>query len=99
MRPARSERWLGQIGRRVAELRTARDLTQEKFAEKADVSARYVQRVEAGTENLTVRTLVKIANALHVELPALFIATEAPRARPGRPMRQRKEPESALKKG
>jgi UDP-N-acetylglucosamine 1-carboxyvinyltransferase len=89
VRPANPERVLGLIGRRVAELRTARALTQEQLAERAEVSARYVQRVEAGTENLTIRTLIKMSNALRTSLEELLVAPTGPRARPGRPKRAR----------
>jgi transcriptional regulator with XRE-family HTH domain len=89
VRLANPERVLGLIGRRLAELRTARELTQEQLAERAEVSARYIQRVEAGTENLTVRTLIKMSNALRISLAELLVAPLAPRARPGRPQRAR----------
>jgi len=89
LRPANPERVLSLIGRRVAELRATRELTQEQLAERAEVSARYIQRVEAGTENLTVRTLIKMSNALRVSLAELLVAPSAPRARPGRPQRAR----------
>jgi len=90
VRLADPERVLGLIGRRVAELRATRELTQEQLAERAEVSSRYVQRVEAGTENLTVRTLIKMSNALRVPLADLLVPPVAPRARPGRPQRVRK---------
>jgi len=89
VRPANPERILGLIGRRVAELRASRELTQEQLAERAEVSARYIQRVEAGTENLTVTTLIKMSNALRVPLADLLVPPVAPRARPGRPQRAR----------
>lgn len=90
MRLADPKRVLALIGRRVAELRAARELTQEQLAERAEVSARYVQRVEAGTENLTVRTLIKMSNALRVPLAELLVPPSASRARPGRPARREK---------
>lgn len=61
-------------------------MTQEKLAERAEVSVRYVQRVEAGSENVTVRTLAKFANALRVDLAALLSPPATlRRAGPGRP--------------
>lgn len=66
---------LEQIGRRVAELRAARGLTQAVFAERIGLQISYVQRVEAGEQNLTVRTLVRLAAALECEhLGELFAA-------------------------
>jgi transcriptional regulator with XRE-family HTH domain len=66
------------IGRRIAYLRRERALTQERFAEEVGVSEKYVQRVEAGA-NLSVRSLVKFANALDVPLTALVAPPRRPR--------------------
>lgn len=85
MRPAVPERVLRGVGRRVAEIRRDLGQTQEQLAETLDVSVRYVQMVEAGTENLTVETLVKIANVLRVGVADLFAPPTKPKAGPGRP--------------
>jgi transcriptional regulator with XRE-family HTH domain len=69
------------VGRRIAEVRAARKLTQEKLAERLDVSARYLQEVERGAENLTIQTIAKIGRSLGVDASALF---SAPRNKPGR---------------
>jgi transcriptional regulator with XRE-family HTH domain len=63
MRLANPERVRRDIGRRVAELRVARELTQERLAEKAAVSVKYLQRVEAGRENLTIESMVRLQSA------------------------------------
>jgi transcriptional regulator with XRE-family HTH domain len=42
-------------------------------------------RVEQGRANVTLGTLVRIANGLKVELAELFVAPTAKRAKPGRP--------------
>jgi len=80
---------IGLLGRRVAELRAVRGFTQREFAARAGLSDRYLQRVEAGTENLTVRTLVKLSNAFSVPLVELLAPPTMPRARLGRPRRER----------
>ena len=49
------------------------------------MTTRYVQRVEAGSENLTVETLVKFANALKVPLADIFAQPTTRTPRPGRP--------------
>ena len=54
------------VARRIAAVRAARQWTQEELAERADVSVRYVQMVESGTENLSLVTLSKLAAALRV---------------------------------
>lgn len=73
------------VGRRVAEARVVRGWSQEDFAAKLGVSAKYVQRIEAGRENLSIASLVKLANCLRVPVPALFTPPTTPAPRPGRP--------------
>lgn len=63
------------IGQRIADLRRERGITQERFAEQVGVSEKYVQRVEAGT-NLSIRSLVRFANALDVPLRTLIEPTQ-----------------------
>jgi transcriptional regulator with XRE-family HTH domain len=73
------------VGRRVAELRSAQGITQEGLAERARVDARTVQRAEAG-RHLTLVLLIRIADVLDVPMTSLFEhpRTRLPRA-PGRP--------------
>jgi transcriptional regulator with XRE-family HTH domain len=76
------------IGRRVAELRRERGLTQQALASQLRVTMQWVQQIEYGA-NLTVHSLARVANALDVELGAL-LATPDPASyvmRPGRPPR------------
>jgi transcriptional regulator with XRE-family HTH domain len=80
MAAVRADDVLHDLGRRVAELRAARTLTQEQFAEIAGVTVQYLQRVEAGRENLTVRSLVSVTD--------LFAKPAQRDVRPGRPRRQ-----------
>jgi len=60
------------IGKRIQELRKARGLSQEKIAEKADISSTYLSRIECGRENPTLDMLIKLANALEVEMWEMF---------------------------
>jgi len=76
---------LENVGRRLAELRAARGLTQEMLAERAQVSARYIQSIEAGKENLTLETLAKLANLLQTLPVAFFEPPVTDKPRPGRP--------------
>jgi transcriptional regulator with XRE-family HTH domain len=82
---ARADDVLRDLGRRVAELRASRGLTQERFSEDADITVQYLQRVEAGRENLTVRSLVRLAGLLHVSVTDLFAKPVQREVRPGRP--------------
>lgn len=83
------EALLHSIGRRVAELRDARGLTQEQLAEHLGFDLRYMQRVEAGTTPVSLRQLARIAEALEAPVVALFEAPQKPDAKPGRPRRKR----------
>lgn len=46
--------------------------TQEKAAEKATMNIRHYQKLEAGTVNVTLRSLVRISLALGVDVRRLF---------------------------
>jgi transcriptional regulator with XRE-family HTH domain len=75
----------------MRELRLRQELTQEGLAEKLGMLAPNYARIEQGRANVTLDTLVRIANALEVEVIALF---ERPRAssrvvKPGRPKKAR----------
>lgn len=79
------ERVIEQVGRRIAELRTKAGLTQADVAEKLRMTVSNYQRVEHGLQNLTVRTLVKIAGAVGAPTASLFEKPRSPRAGRGRP--------------
>lgn len=49
------------VGRAVAAFRRASGTTQAELAARASVAVQYVQRVEAGKQNLTIATSVKFA--------------------------------------
>ena len=76
---------LREVGRRVAELRQGQGLTQEALAEQLGFTVKYLQRVEAGRENLTIRSLVRFADVLGVDLPELFTPPRSMEVRTGRP--------------
>jgi transcriptional regulator with XRE-family HTH domain len=72
VRPIDPDRLVRDVGRRLAELREARGLTQQELADELDVSMRYVQSIEAGTQNLTLRTLAEYASVLRSGIQAVF---------------------------
>jgi transcriptional regulator with XRE-family HTH domain len=82
------ERVTKDIGRRIAELRAERRMTQEQFAVRLGVTFQWVSQFESG-RNLTVHSLVKIANALNVSVVELFAVPKDPSrvVRRGRPKR------------
>lgn len=80
---------LADAGRRIAELRAARGMTQEDLAAELDVSVRHLQRIEAGQKNLTLRFLAELSPVLKAQ-PAEFLALPTtPKPPPGRPPRAR----------
>jgi ribosome-binding protein aMBF1 (putative translation factor) len=66
------------VGHAVAAARKRCGLTQKNFAAEVGVSTKYLQRVEAGTQNLTITSLVGFANALRIDWLDLLGATRTP---------------------
>ena len=64
------------FGQNVCRLRTAAKLTQESLAEKADLSRRFVQEIEAGSKSPTVTTVVRLKKALDCSWNDLFVQTD-----------------------
>jgi len=60
------------VGLRIKELRKSKGLSQEKLAEKVETSPNYLSRIERGTENPTLDMLIKLSNALDVEMWEIF---------------------------
>jgi transcriptional regulator with XRE-family HTH domain len=87
VRRQQEDRVLSDVGRRIAESRIARGWTQEQFAERLDVGAKYIQAVERGLENLTLRTLAKIASELGVSIASLLRRPLSGSPRRGRPQK------------
>jgi transcriptional regulator with XRE-family HTH domain len=60
------------LGETLRSKRKVAGLSQERLAEKADVSAVFISRIERGIESPSVDNLVKIAVALGVRLRDFF---------------------------
>lgn len=60
------------LGARIKELRRARSLSQEEFAEKIGIEPQHLSRIETGVNAPTVDRLEIIAKALGVEVRSLF---------------------------
>ncbi|KYF69657.1 helix-turn-helix domain-containing protein [Sorangium cellulosum] len=76
---------LRDLGRRIAELRRARGLTQEKAAERLGMLAPNYARIEQGRLNVTVDTLVRVVRMLGdgVTIADLFAPPAATEQRSG----------------
>jgi transcriptional regulator with XRE-family HTH domain len=79
---------LRYVAANTRRLRARRDFTQEELAEATGLDTRFVQRVERGTINMSIETLVRIADGLGVLPGALLRTAHLPRPRPGRPKRR-----------
>jgi transcriptional regulator with XRE-family HTH domain len=65
------------VAKRIKALRIARGLTQDNVAEALGIASKNVQRLEAGKQNLTLKTLSHIADVLDVEPHELLTQGEA----------------------
>lgn len=54
------------IGDRIRELREMQGYTREAFAEKADISSKFLYEIEMGKKGFSADTLSRIAQALFV---------------------------------
>ena len=65
---------LALLGQQIRHLRDEKGLSQEEFAGLADIDRAYYGGVERGERNVAALNLIKIANALGVEVGKLFPA-------------------------
>lgn len=63
---------LEQIGARIVELRTARKFTQQKFAYAAEMERTYLNHIEKGRKNISIRTLERILVVLNISFMEFF---------------------------
>ena len=61
-----------KLGAKIAYLRKNKRYSQEKFAEKINISEIYMGQIERGEANPTLEKLIAIAGALGVEMRELF---------------------------
>ena len=66
------ERILRGLGKNLNRIRMGAGLTQERVAEKADISLRYIQWLEAGRRNPSIETLVRLHKVLRCSYDDLF---------------------------
>lgn len=68
----KDEDLLNRIGLNIRVERTIKQLTQAQLAEIIDVHEKYVGKIETGKQNVTVKTLNKIAKALNIDIIKLL---------------------------
>ncbi len=60
------------FGKKLKTLRESKGYTQEKFAEKIDISSRALSAIECGKNFVSAETITRICNALEVQPKSLF---------------------------
>ncbi|WP_437665622.1 helix-turn-helix domain-containing protein [Sorangium sp. So ce1182] len=76
---------MGYVGANVRRLRLKRTMTQEALADAAGLHVNFIQRVEAGKVNLTLVSLVTLADALGVSPGNLLRPASLLEVKRGRP--------------
>ena len=71
------------LGNRIKSLRKAQHLTQQKLADKVEVSRIYVQALESNRRLPSMKLLQKLAPALNVEVTDILMDFSTP-DKPGR---------------
>jgi len=69
----RLEKILIQLGEDICRLMRDQQISRAEVAERLDVSRAYVTKVLNGNPNLTIKTLLKLSDALGRELAIRFI--------------------------
>lgn len=64
----KEEKILKEFGGKLKKLRKAKKLSIRNFAYASELSVSYVQKLEAGVSNPSYTTLLKIVNALSVDM-------------------------------
>lgn len=60
------------FGQRVRKIRKSVGLSQEELSYKSNVNRTYIGMIERGEKNVTLLTMVKIAQALEINIADLF---------------------------
>jgi len=61
-----------KMGKRIRELREAKNLSQENFAYEVGLDRTYYSGIERGERNVAAINLIRIAKTLKVEVGELF---------------------------
>lgn len=67
-----------QIGSRIKAAREHAHLTQEKLAEEIGVSVQYTSDLERGKVGASVKTIIKLCQALHTSADYLLLDRQKP---------------------
>lgn len=63
---------LNLLGKRIAEIRQQRKLSQERLSELCSISTHHISELERGKTNPSFQVLMKISDALSISVVSLF---------------------------
>lgn len=66
------EELLNKIAFSIKVERMRKKLTQAQLAELIEVHEKYIGKVESGKQNITIKTLNRLANALQIDIDKFF---------------------------
>lgn len=69
---ARNENLQKKYGAKLAYIRKSKKLSQMKLAEMVDMNFNYIGQIERGEANVTINTMIILADALDVDMKDLF---------------------------
>ena len=81
------------MAERIASERKRRGITQEELASRLDIAAKNLQRIESGRQNLTLRTVERVAAALQVDAASFFSLHDPVRSSSGSTARRARSPD------
>ncbi|QSB26476.1 helix-turn-helix domain-containing protein [Flavobacterium sp. CLA17] len=61
-----------KVGKRIQEIRTKKNISQQDLASKCNFEKSNMSRLENGNANATLSTLEKVCNALEIDYIELF---------------------------
>ena len=65
-----------KLGKAIVLLRKKRGLTQEKFANDAEIDRRYMSDIENGKRNISTDVIERLAKCLEMSVSELFSVAE-----------------------
>lgn len=69
---ATKSEFLLQFGKRLGEIKKQKGLSYRKIAENCDLDASFISKIEKGTENITLETILNLSYGLKIQ-PKEFI--------------------------
>ncbi len=67
-----------EMGERIKKQRLLNGYSREKLAEMADITPRFCYDIELGLKNMSVSTLCKLSDSLHVSVDYILFGSPSP---------------------